>query len=150
MISIPKLFSAPVKPLQSKACKPDFGCRNVELVQSKFSRSKQSLRRSGRLTRAAILLFGKREIGIFFKTESSARINVETCGAEEQAYEHFGPPFFLNSSLLYQRIRNIQMRLLPADELIPYEIAKYDQKVFWKRCIIVLPTKTTLAMGELL
>jgi ATP-dependent DNA helicase RecG len=47
----------------------------------------------------------------------------------ERAYEHFLPPFLLSSSLLYQRIRNIQLRLLPEYELLPVEVSKYDQKI---------------------
>ena len=47
----------------------------------------------------------------------------------ERAYEHFGPPFLLNTTLLYQRIRNIQLRILPEDELLAIEVSKYDQRV---------------------
>ena len=47
----------------------------------------------------------------------------------ERAYEHFTPPFLLNTTALYQKIRNIQVRLLPEDALLPIEVAKYDQKV---------------------
>ena len=47
----------------------------------------------------------------------------------KQAYEHFGPPFLLSTTRLYQRIRNIQLRLLPQDELLPIEVSKYDQKI---------------------
>lgn len=47
----------------------------------------------------------------------------------ERAYEHFGPPFLLNTTLLYQRIRNIQLRILPQDELLPMEVSKYNQKI---------------------
>ena len=47
----------------------------------------------------------------------------------ERAYEHFAPPFLLNTTALYQKIRNIQVRLLPEDALLPIEVAKYDQKV---------------------
>jgi ATP-dependent DNA helicase RecG len=36
----------------------------------------------------------------------------------ERAYEHFGLPFLLNTTQLYQRIRNIQLRILPQDELL--------------------------------
>jgi ATP-dependent DNA helicase RecG len=88
---------------------------------------KAKLTQSGRLTRAAILLLGKAE-SAYLLNPSPAELTWKLVG-QEQAYEHFGPPFFLNTSRLYQRIRNIQIRLLPADELIPYEIAKYDQRV---------------------
>ncbi len=88
---------------------------------------KAKLTQSGRLTRAAILLLGNAE-SAYLLNPNPAELTWKLVG-QEQAYEHFGPPFFLNTSRLYQRIRNIQIRLLPADELISYEIAKYDQRV---------------------
>ena len=42
----------------------------------------------------------------------------------EKAYEHFGPPFLLTTTALYQRIRNIQIRILPDGQLLPVELAK--------------------------
>src|SRR5690606_1049132 len=47
----------------------------------------------------------------------------------ERAYEHFSPPFLLTTTQLYQKIRNIQLRILPQDELLPVEVSKYDQKI---------------------
>jgi ATP-dependent DNA helicase RecG len=47
----------------------------------------------------------------------------------ERAYEHFSAPFLLSTTALYQKIRNIQLRLLPKGQLVPHEIAKYDQKM---------------------
>ncbi len=44
-------------------------------------------------------------------------------------YEQFGPPFILTTSQLYQRIHNIQLRLLPDNELLPHGISKHDHKV---------------------
>jgi ATP-dependent DNA helicase RecG len=50
-------------------------------------------------------------------------------GRPERAYQHFGPPFLLNTSALYQKIRNVQVRILPEEELLAVEAAKYDQKI---------------------
>lgn len=47
----------------------------------------------------------------------------------ERAYEHFGPPFLLNTTRLYRKIRNVQVRVLPEDQLLAVEVAKYDQKI---------------------
>ena len=47
---------------------------------------------------------------------------------EERAYEHFRLPFLLATTRLYQRIRNVQIRLLPPGELLPVEVSKYDQR----------------------
>jgi len=80
-----------------------------------------------KITRTSILLLGK--------PESSAKISPHPAQitwkleGQERAYEHFGPPFLLNTTAVYQKIRNIQIRLLPNNELLPYEVAKYDQKI---------------------
>jgi len=82
---------------------------------------------NGHITRAALLLLGK--------AESAWRLNpnpVEitwNLTGEERAYEHFGPPFLLATTRLFAKIRNVQVRLLPDNELVAYEAAKYDQKV---------------------
>jgi ATP-dependent DNA helicase RecG len=47
----------------------------------------------------------------------------------ESAYQHFSLPFLLNSTALYQKIRNIQIRILPKDSLLAVEVAKYDRKI---------------------
>ncbi len=48
---------------------------------------------------------------------------------EERAYEHFNPPFLLETSRLYQRIRNLRLSLLPPGQLIPVDLPKYDQAI---------------------
>ena len=82
---------------------------------------------SGKITRTAVLLLGKAE-SAYLLSPHPAQMTWKLVGAE-QAYEHFSPPFMLNTTLLYHRIRNIKLRLLPLDELLPYEISKYDQKI---------------------
>jgi len=85
------------------------------------------LTRNGNITRTALLLLGKAE-SIWHLSPHPVQLTWNLQGAE-RAYEHFGPPFLLNTSRLYQRIRNIQLRVLPQDELVPIEVAKYDQKI---------------------
>ena len=82
---------------------------------------------SGRITRAALLLLGKPEAAYYLSPHPAAM----TWKLEglERAYEHFAPPFLLSTTRLFQRIRNIQLRILPEDQLRPIEIAKYDQKI---------------------
>lgn len=82
---------------------------------------------NGQVTRTALLLLGKAESG-WHLLPHPAQLTWKLEGPE-RAYQHFGPPFLLNTTLLYQRIRNIQLRLLPQDELLPVEVAKYDQKI---------------------
>lgn len=82
---------------------------------------------NGEITRTALLLLG-RPGSAWHLSPHPAQMTWKLEGAE-RAYEHFGPPFLLTSSQLYQRIRNIQLRLLPQDELLPIEVSKYDQKI---------------------
>lgn len=81
----------------------------------------------GRIARATILLVGKAESSALI-CPHPAQLTWKLVG-DETAYEHFGPPFLLNTTRLYQKIRNIQIRILPTDELFPIELAKYDQKI---------------------
>lgn len=85
------------------------------------------LTQNGQITRTALLLLGKAE-SAYFLLPNPAQIAWKLEG-QERAYQHFGPPFFLSTTLLYQRIRNIQLRILPQDELIPVEVSKYNQKI---------------------
>ena len=82
---------------------------------------------NGQITRTTLLLLGKAEsAGLLSPHPAQLTWKLE---GPERAYEHFGPPFLLSTSRLYQRIRNIQLRLLPEDELLPIEVSKYDQKI---------------------
>ncbi len=85
------------------------------------------LTREGRITRTTLLLLGKAE-SAHRLSPHPAQLTWSLVG-QERAYEHFGPPFLLSSTRLYQRIRNIQLRILPQDELVPVEVAKYDQRI---------------------
>lgn len=98
---------------------------------------KLHLTRTGKLTRAAILLFGKSESWGFLSPHP-AQLTWRLEGPE-QAYEHFGLPFYLATSELYSRIRNIQLRILPEDSLVSLELSKYDKDVVMEalhNCII--------------
>lgn len=85
------------------------------------------LTQDGNITRTTLLLLGKPE-SAFLLLPHPAQMTWKLEGPEK-AYEHFGPPLLLNTSALYQRIRNIQVRILPDDALLPVEVAKYDQRV---------------------
>jgi ATP-dependent DNA helicase RecG len=79
------------------------------------------------ITRTALLLLGKAEAA-FRLSPHPAQITWNLRG-EEQAYEHFYPPFLLASSAIFSRIRNVQIRILPQDQLLAHEVSKYDQGV---------------------
>lgn len=82
---------------------------------------------NGAITRAALLLLGKMEAAGKLSPHP-AEITWSLRG-EEQAYEHFYPPFLLTSSEVFARIRNVQIRILPQDQLLAHEVSKYDQSV---------------------
>lgn len=82
---------------------------------------------SGQITRACLLLLGKAESSHYLLPHP-AQMTWKLEGAE-RAYQHFGPPFLLNTTQLYQRIRNIQVQVLPDNELLRREVSKYDQKI---------------------
>jgi ATP-dependent DNA helicase RecG len=89
--------------------------------------NRAKLTQNGAITRAALLLLGKSE-SAWRLSPHPVEITWKLEG-QERAYEHFGPPFLLTSSQVFARIRNIQLRLLPENELLAHEVAKYDQKV---------------------
>lgn len=82
---------------------------------------------NGRLTRAALLLLGK-PWAAHFLSPHPAQITWKL-EAEELAYEHFGPPFLLNTTQVLHRIRNIKHKLFPANQLLATEVMKYDTRV---------------------
>ncbi len=83
--------------------------------------------RDGQITRATLLLLGKPEAAHWLLPHP-AQLTWKLEGPE-RAYEHFGLPFLVSSSALYQRIRNVQIRILPDNMLVPVEVAKYDRRV---------------------
>lgn len=85
------------------------------------------LTQDGHITRATLLLLGKAE-SAFRLSPHPAQITWKLEGVE-QAYLHFSPPFLLTTTALYQQIRNVPLRILPNDQLVPVEVAKYDRKI---------------------
>jgi ATP-dependent DNA helicase RecG len=81
----------------------------------------------GCITRTTLLLLGKAE-SAYRLSPHPAQISWKLEGSE-RAYLHFAPPFLLSTTELYQKIRNVPLRILPDDQLLPVEVAKYDQKV---------------------
>lgn len=81
----------------------------------------------GSITRTALLLLGK-AASAHLLSPHPAQLTWKLEG-HERAYEHFSTPLLLTTTQLYQKIRNIQIRLLPNGQLLPHEIAKYDQKI---------------------
>ncbi len=88
---------------------------------------KAKLTIKGKITRAAILLLGKQESSHYL-LPNPAQITWKL-DSEEQAYEHFGPPFLLAGTEVLKRIRNIKYKIFPDNELLATEVSKYETRV---------------------
>ena len=88
--------------------------------------NKARITQDGKITKTALLLLGKAEASYLLEHDATITWYLKT---EERAYEHFTIPFLLNTTEVYNRIRNIPIRLLPDTELIEREIPKYDKKM---------------------
>ncbi len=83
-----------------------------------------------KITRTAIILLGKEEAEHFLGP-SVAKITwiLKNENDLEKDYEHFGPPFLLNSDAVYNKIRNLKYRYLLNNTLFPTEITQYEPYV---------------------
>lgn len=104
---------------------PRITAKEIESWSDKDFLSHLGLLNARGMTRTALLLLGKPQVFALL-SPLMAEMTWKLVGQEE-AYEHFQPPFILNTTRLYQRIRNIKIRLIPPGELIQREIEKYDQ-----------------------
>ena len=104
-----------------------FAAGEVEGWSDRVFLDRARITQNGQITRTALLLLGKPEAA-YLLSPHPVQMTWRLEGAE-RAYEHFGPPFLLTTTQLYHKIRNIQLRLLPQDELLPIEVSKYDQKI---------------------
>jgi ATP-dependent DNA helicase RecG len=84
----------------------------------------------GKITRTAILLLGREESEHFI-SPSVAKISwiLKDEHNIEKDYEHFGPPFLLNTDALFAKIRNLKYRYLQDNTLFPTEITQYEPYV---------------------
>ena len=84
----------------------------------------------GKITNTAIILLGKDESDHFIKPAIAKMswILKDEHGIERD-YEHFAPPFILNSENLFSRIRNLTYRYMSDNTLFPTEIKTYEPYV---------------------
>ena len=84
----------------------------------------------GKITNTALILLGKEE-SVHFLNPAIAKISwiLKDENNLERDYEHFGPPFILNSSNVFSRIRNLTYRYLNNSTIFPTEIKMYEPYV---------------------
>jgi ATP-dependent DNA helicase RecG len=98
---------------------------------------------NGGITRAALLLLGdaRRAPRLL---QHPAEISWKL--PDERVIEHFAPPFLLTTTQVLGRIRNPNIKLFPAAQLIATELPRCRATTFawfWKPCTTVLRTRTT-------
>ncbi|MBL4862235.1 MAG: putative DNA binding domain-containing protein [Crocinitomicaceae bacterium] len=84
----------------------------------------------GKITNTALLLLGKEE-SVHFLNPVIAKLSwiLKDEHNIERDYEHFGPPFILNTTNLFNRIRNLTYRYMDNTTLFPTEIKMYEPYV---------------------
>jgi len=82
---------------------------------------------NGKITNTALILLGKPESSHYI-LPSVAEITWKL-DTDEKAYEHFGMPFLLNTTKVYQRIRNYQYKFFPDNQLLSVTVNKYESRV---------------------
>lgn len=85
---------------------------------------------NGKITRTALILLGKDESAHLLSPSFIQMTWVlrDDNGAYKD-YEHFGPPFLLNTDKLFDKIRNLKIRHIPNGTLFPIELPQYDNDV---------------------
>jgi ATP-dependent DNA helicase RecG len=99
----------------------------VEKWKDETFLNKAKVLKSGKITTTAIILLGREEAEYHLES-AIARISwiLRDQGGMENDYQHFGPPFLLNSDRLFNRIRNLTYRYMRDHSLFPVEITQYD------------------------
>ena len=80
----------------------------------------------GKITRTALLLLGRADSSHLLSPHP-AEITWKI--ASERVVKHFSIPFILTTSEVAQHIRNPNIKLFPATELLATELPRYDNKV---------------------
>ncbi len=110
-----------------KKAKTEFKVKNQKLATEVDSwndvifLNKAKVTIGGKITNTAILLLGKPESEQFI-SPAVAKISwiLKDEKNIEKDYEHFGPPFILNTNAVLSKIRNLKYRYLPDDTLFSY------------------------------
>ncbi len=98
----------------------------VEISQWSISKllDKVGATLNGRVTRAGLLLLGRAERATALLSPNPVEITWKI--AAERVAEHFHPPFLLTTTQVAHRIRNPNIKLFPANELLAVTLPRYD------------------------
>lgn len=82
---------------------------------------------NGKITNAAIILLGKPETAHYI-SPAVAQITWKL-DTEEKAYQHFYMPLYTEVNNVLGRIRNVNYKFFPDNQLVAAEVIKYDTEV---------------------
>ena len=122
----PRAIAAARKNFRDKNQAKDFADEVDSWPDSVFL-DRARITKRGQITRAALLLLGRNE-SVHHLSPAVAQLTWRLDG-EEQAYEHFGPPFLLTTSELFSRVRNTVQKIDVSNRLVPFEVPKYEKWV---------------------
>ena len=133
---MPSASLSDLDPAAIKKAKNEYKIKNPKLAlevdkwDDNAFLNKAKLAVNGRITRTAILLLGKPESDHYI-SPGVAKISwiLKNERNIEKDYEHFGPPFILNSDAVLSKIRNLKYRYLPDNTLFPTELFQYESYV---------------------
>ncbi|WML87682.1 RNA-binding domain-containing protein [Thiothrix subterranea] len=85
---------------------------------------------AGRITNTAILLLGRPE-SVHWLSPAQAQMTwvLKDTQGNDRDYQHFSPPFLLNTDALFAKVRNLTYRYLRENTLLPTEVSQYDSWV---------------------
>lgn len=101
--------------------------KDIDTWSDQMFLDKVKVTANGKITNTAIVLLGKYESAHFISPHI-AQITWKL-DTEEKAYEHFEMPLFIEVNKLLAKIRNIQYKFFPENQLISVEVVKYDNEV---------------------
>ena len=99
----------------------------IESWSNKTFLDKLKITIDGKITNTAIILLGKPETAHFI-SPSVAQITWKL-DTEEKAYEHFSMPLFTEVNSILSKIRNVNYKFFPNNQLVAAEVVKYDTEV---------------------
>lgn len=125
----PKALAVARKMYSDKHKGDDFAAEIAGWSDTEFL-NKARLAIDGKVTRAALLLLGRRE-SEYLIAPAVAKISwhLKDKDGNTLDYAHFGVPFLTAVDAVLKKIRNITLRVMPGGTLFPVEISQYDDWV---------------------
>jgi ATP-dependent DNA helicase RecG len=100
---------------------------DIDNWSSKTFLDKLKITVDGKITNTAIILLGKPETAHYI-SPAVAQITWKL-DTEEKAYQHFNMPLYTEVNNILAKIRNVNYKFFPDNQLVAAEVIKYDTEV---------------------